>query len=178
MCNIVWCCATSGVKCGDAMWNGVVHVECGGVLMQDVECSCGIPSDVEWFDARLDVVWCRMMVLKCSVECVMWDSVMCNLYLNVMCMVWCEVWWSDLMWIMVQCEILQFQTWCDVESVWNANVWCGIWCGVDCGVLVCGMLHNACGKLRDAKCGVELWWWRMWHMQWAVRLLCDVRRGK
>ena len=46
----------------------------------------------------------------CGLRCVLWDSVMCNLYLNVvMCMAWCEVecgrdvegcaemWWSDLM---------------------------------------------------------------------------------
>ena len=45
----------SGVKC-DAMWNVVVQGECGGVLMQDVKCGCGILSDVEWFDARLDVM--------------------------------------------------------------------------------------------------------------------------
>ena len=44
----------SGVKCGDATQNGVVHGECGGV--QDVICGCGIPSDVEWFDAILDMV--------------------------------------------------------------------------------------------------------------------------
>ena len=60
------------------------------------------------------------------------------------------------------------------------NVRCGTWRGVECGVLVCGMLHNArFGKSRcDVKCGgVELWWWRMWHMQCAVRLL-RVRCGK
>ncbi len=64
------------MKCCDAMWNGVVHGECGGVLMQDgnvvVEV---IPSDAEWFDAQLDMqndgrnavwdVWCGM-------ECVLW----------------------------------------------------------------------------------------------------------
>ena len=28
----------------------------------------------------------------CGLECVVWDSVMCNTYLNVvMCMAWCEV---------------------------------------------------------------------------------------
>ena len=45
MCDIsgvmLRCRATSGVKCCDAMWNGVVHGECGGVLMQDVKCGCG-----------------------------------------------------------------------------------------------------------------------------------------
>ena len=24
--------------------------------MQDVKCGCGIPSDVEWFDAILDII--------------------------------------------------------------------------------------------------------------------------
>jgi len=28
----------------------------------------------------------------CGLKCVPWDSVMCNLYLNVMCMVWCQGW--------------------------------------------------------------------------------------
>ena len=42
------------MKCGDTMWNdGVVHVEYGGVLMQNVV--CGILSDVEWFDAILNM---------------------------------------------------------------------------------------------------------------------------
>ena len=32
---------------------------------------------------------CRMW---CGLECVLWDSVMCNLYFNVvMCMAWCKV---------------------------------------------------------------------------------------
>ena len=45
------------VKC-DAMWNnGVVHVEYSVcAVMQDVNCGCGIPSYVEWFDAKLDMV--------------------------------------------------------------------------------------------------------------------------
>ena len=38
------------------MWNdGVVHGEYG-VLMQDVKCGCGIPSDVEWSNAISDMV--------------------------------------------------------------------------------------------------------------------------
>ena len=45
------------MKCSDAIWNGgVVHGEYGGVLMQEVKCGCGIPCDVEWFDAILDMV--------------------------------------------------------------------------------------------------------------------------
>ena len=52
-----------------------------------------------------------VMCQWCALECVLWDSVMFNLYLNVsvMCMAWCEVecgrdvewcaemWWGDLM---------------------------------------------------------------------------------
>ena len=52
---------------------------------------------------------------------------------------WCaKMWWSDLMRIMVRnvvrCGLLQFQTWCDVESDRNAvtvmcnMAWCGMWC--------------------------------------------------
>ena len=151
MCDIVWCRAVSGVKCGDAMWNGVVHGECGGVLMQDVV----VEYQAMWNGLTPDLTWCDAeWWLKCSVECVLWDSAICNLHLNVvMCMVWCEVecghyvewcaemWRSDLMWIMVQCEM-----WCDVKScnfrhgvMWkviemqmcdveHGVVWCGLWC--------------------------------------------------
>ena len=118
--------------------------------------------------------------------CIVWCEVECRRNVEMVC--WDVVEWFDVnygaMWNVVRsvCEI-----WCNVECcnfrhdvMWNAiemqTVWCGIWRGVDCGVLVCGMLHNArCGTLRwDVKCGcVELWWWRMWHMQCAVRLLCD-----
>ena len=68
------------------------------------------------------------------------------------------------MWCNVECQ-LQLQTCCDVKCDWNAK---------------CGMLHNAiCGKSWcDVKCGVELWWWRMRHMQCVVWLLRDVGCGK
>ena len=37
-------------------------------LMQDVKCGCGIRSDVEWFDAILDMVRCGMTVeMQCGV---------------------------------------------------------------------------------------------------------------
>ena len=59
--------------------------------MQGVKCGCGILSNVEWLDAIL--VRCGMLA---EMQCVMWDSVMCNLYLGVM---WNGVpmWGSDLM---------------------------------------------------------------------------------
>ena len=38
----------SDVKCDDAMWNMVVCC--------DARCVCGIPSDVEWLEAILDMV--------------------------------------------------------------------------------------------------------------------------
>ena len=157
------------------------------------------------------VVWCGMMVemRQCGmcgvVWNVLWNSVMCNFIFE--CDVhgvvrggmwaWCDLmvcvqmWWNDLMWIMVRCKMWCVMR-CDVEccnfrhgAMWNAiemqNVRGGIWRGVACGVMVCGMLHNTrCGYLRcDVKCGVvELCWWRMWHMQRAVQLLCDARCGK
>ena len=41
-------------------------------------------------------VWCGLKCVLwdvwCGLKCVPWDSVMCNLYLNVMCMVWCQGW--------------------------------------------------------------------------------------
>ena len=145
-------------------------------------------------------VWNAVWDVWCGLECVLWDSVMCNLTLNVvMCLAWCEVvcgrdvewcaemWWYDLMRIMVRCEMC---VWCDVECrnfrhgvIKMQNVWCGIWRGVECIVPVCGMLHNAknvesydvmwnvvvwnCG---DEECGIgNVVWYHMW-MWW-----CDVK---
>ena len=68
-------------------------MRCGMVVCCDARCGCGIPSDVEWFDATVDM----LVENAVSVEyVVVWnvccgDSVMRNLYLNVMCMAWCEV---------------------------------------------------------------------------------------
>ena len=43
--------------------------------MEDVKCGCGIPSDVEWFDAILDMaVRCRMIVeMQCGMCGVLWN---------------------------------------------------------------------------------------------------------
>ena len=63
------------MKCGDAMWNGVVH---GGMLR--CECGSGIPSDVaEWFDAR------HGGVMKCSVGCVVRGNVCCGIAVEMQC---------------------------------------------------------------------------------------------
>ena len=169
------------------MWWCDVEWWCGAwemwwcAVMQDVKCGCGIPSDVEWFDAILDMVWCRM---KCwnavwDVWCEMCGIVQCAIYIWMWWCAWCGARWNvGVMWNGVpRCGgTIWCELWCDVKcgAMWNAiemqNVWCGIWRGVDCGVLQGEMLHNArCGKLRDVKCGgVELWWGRMWHMQCAV----------
>ena len=122
-----------------------------------------------------------------------------------MCMAWCEVKcghaivWSDLMWIMVRCEM-----WCDVYlkcgAMWNVaisdmvwcgttemqNVWCGIWHGVECGVLVCGKLLCELWWCRIvtmknvayAMCGVIVVWcqmWKMMHVLWC-QMWCYVKR--
>ena len=34
----------------------MVHVEYGAHVTQGVKCGCGIQSDMEWFDAVLDMV--------------------------------------------------------------------------------------------------------------------------
>ena len=85
---------------------------------------------------------------------------------------WNVVWYvkCGAMWNVAFSDLV----WCEMQ-----NVRCRIWRGVDCGASLCGMLHNAkCGKLGDVKCGgVELWWWRMWHMQCAV-VVWPVRCGK
>ena len=163
------------VKC-DAMWNnGVVHVENGGVLwckMWNVVVEYG---DVEWFDAILDMaVWCWMFEMQCGMCGVVWNVccgiVWCAIYIWMWWCVWrgvrwnvAEMWWYDLMWIMVRCEM--WCVWCDVECrnfrhgvLKMQNVWCGIWCGVECIVLVRGMLHNA----------------KMWKVTWCEMWWCGI----
>ena len=115
MWNKVRCriCAISGVmlrmmSCNvmEEVWNVVMR--CGiwwCAVMQDVKCSCGIPRDVEWFDAILDMAVYTMLndgwnavwdVLCDGLECVLWDSVMCNLYFSecgdVHGVVWGAMW--------------------------------------------------------------------------------------
>ena len=119
-------------------------------------------------------------LVKCAVG---WCDV---LYLNVMCMTWCEV------------ECGRDVEWC-AEMWWNdsnyggCEMWCD-WCGTDvtrhgaiempqnqCDVeygVVWNVANAGCGKLRcDVKCGdVELWR----RMSYAiccvtvVRLMSDV----
>ena len=190
----------------DEVWNVVMRcgmmVWCMGnmVVCCDARCEMCLWNTgwcaIAWRHIRHGVMrndgWNPVLDVWCGLECVLWDSGMCNLYLNVvMCMVWCvvvcgldvewcvEMWWSDLMWIVALsvCEM-----WCNVECcnfrhgvMWNAIE---MRRGVDCGVLVCGMLHIMQDvESYDRMWNVELWWWRMWHMQCAVRLLCDDRCG-
>ena len=137
-----------------------------------VEMQCGM-CGVVWNVPVLWVVWCVFYIWMW--QCAWWNVGMWN---GVLTLWWSHVIWGELwcdmkcgvmcMWNMVRCVMLHFQTWCDVK--------CKM-CDVEYGVVwtvvprqLCGMLHNAkCGKLGDVKCGgVELWWWRMWHMQCAV----------
>ena len=61
------CNVRRGVKCGDGM------MEWWCAVMQDVKCGCGIPSDLEWFDAILYMVSCGMMVkMQCGKCGVVW----------------------------------------------------------------------------------------------------------
>ena len=59
-CNVRW----GVVKCGDAMWNEW----CATWWCAVAKCGSGIPSDVEWFDAILDMaVWCGITVeMQCG----------------------------------------------------------------------------------------------------------------
>ena len=52
MSDVLWNVSGDAMSRGIMVWYG--HVEHSGVLMQDVKCGCGIPSDVEWFDTILD----------------------------------------------------------------------------------------------------------------------------
>ena len=169
-CDVEWWCGAWGIRwCADArcemwLWNtewcGTVwhHIKHGGVMREWwFKSSVGC---VLWFEMCCGIVWCVIYIwMLCA-----WCGARCGHDVE-----WCaEMWWSDLMWITVRCEM-----WCYVECGWNA---CVMW-----NIACCGMLHNTtCGKLRcDAKCGgMELWWWKMWHMQHmqcAVWLLCGDR---
>ena len=170
------------VKCGDTMWNdSVVHGEYGGVLMQDVKLMWlwntewhgmvwrrirhnGVMRNDGW-----NAAWRRygMCGVVWNVGC---GIVICNLYLNAMFMAWCEVecgpdvewcaemWWCDLMWIMVRCEMwcrmLQFQTWCDVECNRNTTY---VEYGVGWNVV---SWYVECCIMQDAKVTMwcEMWW--------------------
>ena len=80
------------------------------------------------------------------------------------------------MWCDVESQ-LQFQTWRDVVCDWNAKcvmwnkyvVWNMASWYVECCIMQDVESYNVMWS------GVELWWKRMWHMQYAVWLLWDVR---
>ena len=104
----VMCNGRCVVKYGDAILNdGVIHGEYSGVLMQDVKCGCGIP------------IWNGWNAAWCGLECVLWGSAICNLYLNAMFMAESG---RDLMW-------LWFDVMLNVIEM-RQKVWCG-WRGVE-----------------------------------------------
>ena len=158
MLNVVLCNVTCEMWWCDVN-NGVVHGEYGSVRWCKMWnwCGCGIPSDVEWFDAMLDmVVWCGMVSgwsavwdVWCGLECV---DVGWAIYIWMWCggMSWCEVecrrdvewcaemWWSDLMWIMVdvQCGAIDVEC-CHFRhgAMWNLIELPQNRCDVECGVV-------------------------------------------
>ncbi len=163
--------------CADTWWSHVIWGElwcdmkcgvltCGGVESRDLKwimvryemwCADMWWSRVTWFEVNYGAIWNVVCWHVVESSHVIWSELWCDMKCGVMCM-----------WNVVRCGMLHFQTWCDVK--------CKM-CDVEYGVVwtvvprqLCGMLHNAkCGKLGDVKCGgVELWWWRMWHMQCAV----------
>ena len=115
-CYVTQCQMRNVTRCGTMMW----YVEYGGLLWR---CEmCGIPSDVERFNAILDMaVWCGMMV---EIQCGMCGGgiVWCEIYIWMWRCAWRGMWvwcatvcrdvvpWSDLMWM-----------WCDV----SVSVKCG-----------------------------------------------------
>ena len=142
-CDVMQC----QMRCCEIWWCAV---------KQDAKCGCGIPSDAEcngW-----NAVWDGW----CDLEDVLWDSVMCNLYLkcgarwNVGVM-WNGVprlWWPiDLTWIMVRCEM-----WCDVSV-------CEMWCDVEC----CNFRHLWCEMQKV--CYVEygvVWNVVFWYVECCI----------
>ena len=169
MLHVILCHAMSDEKCGDAMWNGVVHVEYGGVLWR---CEMWL-----WNTERCGMVWRRHIrrggVMRNDGLNAVWDVwccgiVWCEIYIWMWC-AWRGMWayvdgvprcgtvWSVLMWNVVRCECCQWCDWnakCDVEYgvVWNVVSWY-----VEC--CICGMV------CRD----VVPWSDLMWNV---VRCLC------
>ena len=132
MCDMVWCRAMSGVKCGDAMWNdGVVHGEYGVLWWR---------CDAEWFDAILDMVWCGIMVeMQCGMCGMPWNMccgiVWCVIYIWMWWCAWCGARWNLWAWCGMVCwDVVE---WFEVNygAMWNV-VWCvcEIWCDVKCNL--------------------------------------------
>ena len=191
MCVMVRCYMWRHAVSDEVLWNVVMR--CGMVVWYmwnmvvcyDARCEMWL-WNTEWCGILDMVVWCSMIEMQYRMCGVVWNVccgiVWCGkIYLNVvMGMAWWGGMWAWLMWIMVRlmwnvvrCGMLQFQTWCE----WNYNyVEYG---GAECGVLVGVMFHNAtCGQWR---CDVKLWWCGivMKNVAYAMCwLLCDVRCGK
>ena len=130
----IWWCADAKCSLWDTEWCGMVwrHIKHGGVMwcrmMAKMQCGmCGVLWNV-----CCGIVWCVIyMWMWCAWRGVRWNvGVMWNGVLRL-------VWWSDLVWIMVRCEM-----WCDVKccnfrhgATEMQNVRCGIWCGVELNVV-------------------------------------------
>ena len=187
----MWCCAISDevwnvvMRCGMMVWCMGNMVGCA--VMQDVKCGCGIPSDVEWFDAILDTMWCGMMVEmqcgKCDAVCtVRCGIVWCVIYIWMWWWAWCGARWNvGVMWNGVpRCVAIWCELWCNVKCgvmcMWNV-VWCGmlqfqVWCEVE---HVAEMQNVWCGIWRVVECGVLVY--GMLHNARCGKLRCDVKCG-
>ena len=114
-----------------------------------------------------------------------------------MCMVWCEVecerdvewctemWWSDLMWIMVKCDVyvkcgamwnVAISELRDVECGWNAK--CVMWNMACCGMWCPGMWNVVYCKMWKVTMWCEMWWCGIvWCRMWLKCKMCDVEYG-
>ena len=188
--NVTWCgmlmwCVGTMVVCCDArceMW--LWNTECGMVW-------CHIRHGGAMWNDGWNAVW----DVCCGLECAPWDSVMCNLYLNVvMCIAWGGMWACD--WMVCRDVVEWFAV--NYGAMWNV-VRCGMSVAIRHGVMwnaiemqnveydvqVCGMLYNeSCGKLQcDVKCGDEEC--GICNVLWSLRcvrcgndaMCCDVRCG-
>ena len=142
-CGMMWCMGNTVVCCARCeMW--LRNTECGTVWRHIRH------GGVMWNDG-----WNAVWDVCCGLECVPWDSGMCNLYLNVvMCMAWGGMWaWCGMMcrdvveWFDVNYGAMWNVVWCVDEMLW---CWMWVWCG-SCG---CGMVWDVnCGcKMRNMLC--------------------------
>ena len=93
--------------------------------MQDVKCGCGYrmmrngltPYWTWQCDAQV-VVEMQCGIVWCGLECVLWDSAMCNLYLKY-----------------VHGVAVRGGMWNNVLRCGGRVILCELWCDVECGVM-------------------------------------------
>ena len=187
MCGMVWCCDV--VQC--QVWNVVIRrgmVAWGMWWCADARCEIWL-WNTEW----CGMVWrqIRHGVMRNdgwnTVLNVLWDSAVCNLYLNVVMSIvvrggmwaWCGMvcWdvveWFDVLWCDVKCDV-----YVKCGAMWNVAISDMVWCGMRLKCKMCDVEYGVmwtvvswyveCYIMQD----VEMWWWGIVLMKNVVYAVC------